>query len=137
MVLYLKTPHLTKFSRESILKQEEALAELDFSIDDWVSKLERAKGRRDQIQQKLLEHFAAASNLQMYPATEVVPAIDMMQAPTATAESSEDFYSRQRHDVQSIKVYADSGVAALLAAIEQEIGIKDVPTLSFPSHPRE
>lgn len=129
MILYLKTPQLTKFSRESILKQEEALAELDFSIDDWVSKLEQAEDRRNRIQQKLLEHFAAASTLQTTPASPPVHDIGMMHTPPTSPENSEDVYSRERHDVQSIKVYADSGVAALLAAIEQEID------LAAPSSP--
>jgi hypothetical protein len=129
MILYLKTPQRTKFSREGILKQEEALAELNFSIDDWVSKLEWAEDRRNRVQQKLLEHFAAASNLQTTLTTLPVHGMGMMQTPPTSPENSEDVYSRQRHDVQSIKVYADSGVTALLAAIEQEID------LAVPSSP--
>lgn len=46
-----------------MLKQEEALAELDASIDDWVNKLERAENRRTRVRQKLLEHVAAAAYL--------------------------------------------------------------------------
>jgi hypothetical protein len=46
-----------------MLKQEEALAELDASIDDWVSKLEQAENRRTRVRQKLLEHVAAAATL--------------------------------------------------------------------------
>lgn len=44
-----------------MLKQEEALAELDASIDDWVTKLEQAENRRTRVRQKLLEHVAAAA----------------------------------------------------------------------------
>lgn len=44
-----------------MLKQEEALAELDASIDDWVNKLEMAENRRTRVRQKLLEHVAAAA----------------------------------------------------------------------------
>lgn len=51
---------MVKFSQDSLLKQEEALAELDASIDDWVSKLEQAENRRTRVRQKLLEHVAAA-----------------------------------------------------------------------------
>lgn len=47
----------------SMLKQEEALAELDASIDDWVTKLEQAENRRTRVRQKLLEHVAAAATL--------------------------------------------------------------------------
>lgn len=46
-----------------MLKQEEALAELDASIDDWVNKLEQAENRRTRVRQKLLEHVAAAAIL--------------------------------------------------------------------------
>lgn len=57
---YLRSPRMVKFSQESLLKQEEALAELDTSIDDWVNKLEQAENRRTRVRQKLLEHVAAA-----------------------------------------------------------------------------
>jgi hypothetical protein len=46
-----------------MLKQEEALAELDASIDEWVNKLEQAENRRTRVRQKLLEHVAAAATL--------------------------------------------------------------------------
>lgn len=54
---------MARFSPESILKQEEALAELDTSIDEWVNKLEQAENRRTRVRQKLLEHIAAAATL--------------------------------------------------------------------------
>ena len=131
MILYFKTPQLTtKFSRESILKQEEALSELDVSIDEWASKLERAQDRRNQIQQKLLQHYAAASNLPAAQTTQSARAIDTTLTPPTSPENSEDVYSRQRQDVQSIKIYADSGVAALLSAIEREIDLANPPSLS-------
>lgn len=60
---YLRSPRVAKFSHESMLKQEEALAELDASIDDWVTKLEQAENRRTRVRQKLLEHVAAATLL--------------------------------------------------------------------------
>lgn len=60
---YLRSPRTVKFSQESLLKQEEALAELDASIDDWVNKLEQAENRRTRVRQKLLEHVAAAVTL--------------------------------------------------------------------------
>lgn len=67
---YLRSPRLAKFNHESMLKQEEALAELDASIDDWVNKLEQADNRRTRVRQKLLEHVAAAAYL---PFTEPAP----------------------------------------------------------------
>src|SRR4051812_43533868 len=60
---YLRSPRTAKFSHESILKQEEALAELDTSIDEWTTKLEHAENRRIRVRQKLLEHVAAAVTL--------------------------------------------------------------------------
>lgn len=60
---YLRSPRTAKFSADSMLKQEEALADLDNSIDDWVSKLEQAENRRTRVRQKLLEHVAAAATL--------------------------------------------------------------------------
>lgn len=60
---YLRSPRVAKFSHDSMLKQEEALAELDASIDDWVNKLEQAENRRTRVRQKLLEHVAAAACL--------------------------------------------------------------------------
>ncbi|KAM0256288.1 hypothetical protein ACHAQJ_005053 [Trichoderma viride] len=61
---YLRSPMQgARFSPESMLRQEEALAELDASIDDWVIKLERAENRRTRVRQKLLEHIAAAAML--------------------------------------------------------------------------
>ncbi|KAI0875653.1 hypothetical protein GGS24DRAFT_282297 [Hypoxylon argillaceum] len=58
---YLRSPRVAKFSYEAMLKQEETLAELDASIDDWVTKLEHAENRRTRVRQKLLEHVAAAA----------------------------------------------------------------------------
>ncbi|KAK0670466.1 Up-regulated during septation-domain-containing protein [Cercophora samala] len=64
---YLRSPRTAKFSHDSMLKQEEALAELDASIDDWVTKLEHAENRRMRVRQKLLEHVAAAATLAVPP----------------------------------------------------------------------
>ncbi|PVH91598.1 hypothetical protein DM02DRAFT_663814, partial [Periconia macrospinosa] len=60
MISYLKRGETVIFSRESLLKQEEALAELDVSIDEFIQKLEQAENRRLRLRQKLLEHVAAA-----------------------------------------------------------------------------
>lgn len=46
-----------------MLRQEEALGELDASIDEWFNKLEQAENRRMRVRQKLLEHVAAATTL--------------------------------------------------------------------------
>ncbi|KFZ24534.1 hypothetical protein V502_00988 [Pseudogymnoascus sp. VKM F-4520 (FW-2644)] len=47
----------------TIASAEEALAELESSIDDWVFKLEQAENRRTRVRQKLLEHVAAATSI--------------------------------------------------------------------------
>lgn len=41
MLTYLRSTRSAVFSRENLLKQEEALAELDAAIDDWGCKLEK------------------------------------------------------------------------------------------------
>lgn len=119
MITYLRSPRMAKVSRESILKQEEALAELDISIDDWVAKLEAAEERRITIRQKLLEHVAAALTLQ----TIVMPrqAYFDEATPPVSPEKEDDYLSSARKDVQSIRIYAGEGVATLLAEIEKEI----------------
>ncbi|KAH7205111.1 Up-regulated during septation-domain-containing protein [Fusarium redolens] len=60
---YLRSSSIAKFSHELLLKQEEVLASLDASIDDWVMKLEQAENRRTRVHQKLLEHIAVAACL--------------------------------------------------------------------------
>lgn len=120
MLTYLKSPRMAKLSRDSILKQEEALAELDISIDDWVSKLEAAEERRTRIRQRLLEHIAAAVTMQTSgQSTEAK--IEQPTPPISPDEDDNDYIRTERRDVQSIKIYADEGVAALLAEIEKEI----------------
>jgi hypothetical protein len=117
MIAYLKSDSLT-FSKERLLKQQEALIELDASIDDWVSKLEKAENRRLRLRQKLLEHVAASMTLSI--PTKVAPS----QVPIQTADpttpprsplretnansSPESQRYTDRKDVESIKIYADS-----------------------------
>ncbi|KAI1092563.1 hypothetical protein F5B19DRAFT_483198 [Rostrohypoxylon terebratum] len=176
---YLRSPRVAKFSYESMLKQEETLAELDASIDDWVTKLEHAENRRTRVRQKLLEHVAAASTLSMVkdvagaseilqqamgfrPTTAVsdistpprsptksntptptqsqsqspstspqrvvarvpsmipeLPAEELEEAPMdRKRESSSAESTLQR--MESIRIYADSDVYALLADVETE-----------------
>ena len=63
MMAYLKRENGAIFTREGLIRQEEALAELDVSLDDWISKIEQAENRRLRIRQKVLEHFCAAITL--------------------------------------------------------------------------
>lgn len=124
MINYLKSPRVSKFCRESMLRQEEALAELDLSIDEWVIKLEHAENRRTRVRQKLLEHMAAALLLQT---TKAGSQAFEEQTPPQSPAKSDDQPGVNRKDVESIKVYADSGVYAdakvhaLLADIEKEM----------------
>ena len=88
-------------------------------------KLEQAGNRRAQIRQRLLEHIAAALTLKTTGRADSPGLIDHHEL-SRSPPGFEDICKRERHDVQSIKVYADSGVAALLAEIEQEIGMLEV-----------
>lgn len=125
---YLRSPRVARFSHESILKQEEALSELDCSIDDWVSKLEQAENRRTRVRQKLLEHVAGALILpetrESHSMTDTPPrsptkshSPQRLAAPVKV--SSPEPLSRR--DVESIKIYADSDISALLKDVEEEI----------------
>lgn len=82
---YLRSPNrATRFSPEPLLRQEEALAELDASIDEWVDKLERAENRRTRVRQKLLEHIAAAATLSVgreTPSPAQLPVIQDIATP--------------------------------------------------------
>ncbi|KAK8049373.1 hypothetical protein PG994_011103 [Apiospora phragmitis] len=161
---YLRSPRGAKFSQESMLKQEEALAELDASIDDWVNKLEHAENRRTRVRQKLLEHVAAAATMGMslentgaidllaqamggqprHAATDistrheaqqrrvvarvpsVIPEVPYEDAtePGTTAEQTEEAEDpnseTELRRMESIRIYADSDVYALLADVESE-----------------
>ncbi|KAK6360345.1 hypothetical protein TWF730_006490 [Orbilia blumenaviensis] len=106
MLQHLRSDRSGSFSRETLLKQQEALADLDSSIDDWESKMERAETRRAQVHRKLLEHVAAA--LSVGPAPETARA----DTPPSTPENRDSLLER----TQSIKVYA------LLADVEHDYG---------------
>ncbi|GKT60343.1 hypothetical protein ColTof4_00476 [Colletotrichum tofieldiae] len=177
MCQYLRSPRTARFSTDSMLKQEEALAELDTSIDDWVNKLEQAENRRTRVRQKLLEHVAAAATLPtpaaaaaseslqlamgirappqagvgnistpprsptknafsshaahsspspqrvvaQVPST-VVEQSAVEETPTAPANNKhESAFNHRRIGMESIRIYADSDVYALLADVENEI----------------
>ncbi|PWW77569.1 hypothetical protein C7212DRAFT_356968 [Tuber magnatum] len=109
ILAYLRSSRSAVFSRESLLKQEEALAELDAAIDDWHNKLEKAEDRRARVKEKLLEHLAAALSV---PDCAYPPSERGTNTPPATPE-------RQGRsgfvDGESITIYA------LLADVEQEI----------------
>ncbi|KZM21415.1 hypothetical protein ST47_g7412 [Ascochyta rabiei] len=117
MISYLKRGETAIFSRESLLKQEEALAELDNSIDEFIAKLEQSENRRLRLRQKLLEHVAAAIVLS--------PAMRRDTAETTPPRSpvkAEDSPVRaQLKETESIKIYADGHVLNLFSNIEKAI----------------
>lgn len=139
--MYLRSPRLAQFSHESLLKQEEALSELNMSIDDWIAKHERAENRRTRVRQKLLEHVAAALMLEPHVQAEMETVENPMQdiqmrgqytpphsptkstspTPLAAPIQASTPEPVARADVESIRIYADSDVFALLADVEDEI----------------
>ncbi|KAF2404856.1 hypothetical protein EJ06DRAFT_525426 [Trichodelitschia bisporula] len=116
LIGYLKSETLV-FSREGLLRQQEALLELDRSIDDWIFKLERAENRRLRLRQKILEHVAAAMALNTLPEAQAQatppgsPVRVISPAPLRI----------DRRGVESIKVYADGQVLSLFSDIEQAV----------------
>ncbi|CAI6339194.1 unnamed protein product [Periconia digitata] len=117
MISYLKRGETVIFSRESLLKQEEALAELDVSIDEFIQKLEQAENRRLRLRQKLLEHVAAALVLNPTAPPDLAESTPPRSPVKADSPSRAD-----RKEVESIKIYADGQVLNLFSDIEQAIG---------------
>ncbi|EEH42171.2 uncharacterized protein PADG_06991 [Paracoccidioides brasiliensis Pb18] len=119
MISYLKSPRVSKFTREGILKQEEALSELDQSIDEWVFKLDQAENRRNRVRQKLLEHIAGALLLRNSYSEDDILGDD--QTPPRSPSKMDSPPSSRCRDVESIKVYADAELRTLFANIEKEM----------------
>lgn len=117
MISYLKRGETNIFSRESLLKQEEALAELDNSIDEFIAKLEQSENRRLRLRQKLLEHVAAALVL-----TPTMRGDAAERTPPRSPVKMENSPSCERKDTESIKIYADGHVLNLFSDIEKAIG---------------
>ncbi|KAL2375463.1 hypothetical protein RJ035_001278 [Blastomyces gilchristii] len=130
MISYLKSPRVSKFSREGILKQEEALSELDQSIDEWVYKLEHAENKRIRIRQKLLEHMAGAMTLWAPHYDSVILADD--QIPSRSPSRAETPLGVNRREVESIKIYAGAELHTLFANIEREMEKMVNPAPSTP-----
>jgi hypothetical protein len=119
MISYLKRGEAVIFSRENLLKQEEALAELDISIDEFIFKLEQAENRRLRLRQKLLEHVAAALVLNPPPSNTRAEIAE--STPPRSPVKSESPSRIERRDVESIKIYADGHVLNLFSDIETAI----------------
>ncbi|MCJ1476480.1 hypothetical protein MMC13_005146 [Lambiella insularis] len=123
-VAYLSALRSAAFTTEHVVKQEDALVELDVSIDEWSVKLEQAQDRRNKIRQKLLEHVTAISMVKLPGTSRDQVSVDA-QTPPRSPEKVDRSFSTERRDVESIRVYADSGVASLLASIEKELGMME------------
>lgn len=147
VLAYLRSPRLSKACAGSIIRQEEVLAELDIAIDDRVLKLEQAEHRRWKIQQKLLEHVAATLTVvdstginartnnntralqprkvpkekQTLPTTSSEPILTDESLRACNISSSHSHSRSETENYQTVRVYADTGVAVLLSAIEEEI----------------
>ncbi|KAF2668579.1 hypothetical protein BT63DRAFT_280693 [Microthyrium microscopicum] len=118
LLSYLKSESLV-FSKDRLLKQQEALVELDRAIDDWANKLEHAENRRLRVRQKLLEHVAASMMLNI---ANVQPAYSLETPPTSGKHPEPTEPLRvDRKDIESIKIYADTQVLNLFTDIEQAI----------------
>jgi Up-regulated During Septation len=125
LLSYLKSESLT-FSKDRLLKQEEALVELDRAIDDWATKLDKVENRRLRVRQKLLEHVAAAMMLHVNSMNRLT----MDPTPPGSREGHKSSVEnspqrdkvKDRGDVESIKIYADTQVLNLFSDIEQAIG---------------
>ncbi|KAH9864987.1 hypothetical protein IAQ61_008933 [Plenodomus lingam] len=117
MISYLRRGETVIFSRESLLKQEEALAELDISIDEFILKLEQAENRRLRLRQKLLEHVAAAIVLNPSARSDLAEA-----TPPRSPVKIDSPARAERKETESIKIYADGHVLNLFSDIEKAIG---------------
>ncbi|CAE7023944.1 Uds1 domain containing protein [Pyrenophora teres f. teres] len=117
MIAYLRRGETVIFSRESLLKQEEALAELDISIDEFILKLEQAENRRLRLRQKLLEHVAAAIVLDPRSRDHVAET-----TPPRSPVKLDSPARAERKETESIKIYADGHVLNLFSDIERAIG---------------
>jgi len=147
MLSYLKSDTLV-FSKDALLKQEEALVELDASIDDWILKLERAENQRLRMRQKLLEHVAAAMTLNSPPTIRRATA-GATPPSSPTLGNSPARRSRTgsppldhdsptcgaRQEVESIKVYVEAPV--LDAHPVRSTQAVSKPSFGYTQHPVE
>ena len=60
---YLEASRSSTFNHSTLFEHEQALSDLDGSIDDWNYRLERSEYRGLRVRQKLLEHLAASALL--------------------------------------------------------------------------
>lgn len=135
MRLHLNAPGNALFLLNQLTKQETALSDMDESLDEWTLKLDAALNRKQMIQVKLSQHMAAVlamskplgDNRRM-SAEQTPPHSPERGVVWGTVEVATGGQPRgewEERDAESIRIYADSGVASLLRSIEQEIDMMD------------
>ena len=138
MKLYLESSAGTNTNsvRDHLMKQTKALYDLDTQLDNLQSRLDIAAERRLIIQSKVWEHLTA-----ILTATNLVEELDarpeeytpprsperMMTSRRLSETTFQEGFVRSspRDDIESITVFADSGVANLLRSIEEELDVID------------
>ena len=134
--LYLDSPSDATGMRDYLAKQTKTLNSLDAQIDEWQEKLDIVSDRKLTIQSKVWEHMAAI--LAAVSATGEVSRTEEHTPPRSPERGNrfakvpihediimDDAASATRGDVESITIYADSGVASLLRSIEEELDVID------------
>lgn len=118
MISYLKNDTIT-FSKERLLKQEQAVVELDKALDEWAVKLELAENRRLRVRQKLLEHVAAAMMLNPSSNNGLQPTPPGSSSGSGGPSSPEPLrIDHQKENRESIRIYAEPQVLSLFNDIE-------------------
>jgi len=118
MISYLKNDTIT-FSKERLLKQEQAVVELDKALDEWAVKLELAENRRLRVRQKLLEHVAAAMMLNPSSNNGLQPTPPGSSGGSGGPSSPEPLrIDHQKENRESIRIYAEPQVLSLFNDIE-------------------
>ncbi|KAH7205303.1 Up-regulated during septation-domain-containing protein [Fusarium oxysporum] len=136
---YLRSSSIAKFSHELLLKQEEVLASLDASIDDWVMKLDQAENRRTRVHQKLLEHIAGAACLPVggltttpEPQQTNTPASGTGDISTPLRSPSKEIFTSARPS--STSPLPQRAVARVLSTVVEQSIIRKVATREPEQH---
>ena len=133
MIAYIELAETSHISRESILRQEEALMQLDTRIDSWITRLKRTETRRTELRQQLMEHITAILTVESQDDGESVyeTVVEKRPPPRYPPPSGplpprpkdpRRAQARERTESQATTVYDDPGVASLLNDIDHELG---------------
>ena len=133
MIAYVELAETSHISRESILRQEEALMQLDSRVDAWIARLKRTETRRTELRQKLMEHITAILTVESQDDGEsIYENVAEKRAPPRYPPPSGPLpprpkdprraRGREKTESQATTVYDDPGVASLLNDIDHELG---------------